>query len=148
MICPRCGYDMETKHRCLRCGYEIKTLVAVDEEEQKRRERETAKVIDPRNTYLTDADGYSVDDDDDVYADPFGSLLGSIFGFDPFADLFGGLFGMGSMGGRRRREAVYMDRVREPGEDDGTPKVVDINSVEVIDNDGKDKNNDGKDDKK
>lgn len=139
MICPQCGYDIGTKHRCLRCGYEITSLVTVDEEETKRREKESAKVIDPGATYLTDEYGYAVDEDDEPFAGPFGSLLEGIFGFDPFADLLGGFFGMGSMGGRpRKRKEVYIDRIHEPGEDDGKPKVVDINSVEEVSDDDED----------
>ena len=137
MICPQCGFDMGTRHRCLRCGYEIKTLVQVDEEEQKRRNKDAAKVIDPNNTYLTDEYGNLVDDDD-VF-DPFGSLLENILGFDPFADLFGGFFGMGSAPRKRKRKEVYMDRIHEPGEDDGKPKIVEVDNVEVVDDKSKTK---------
>ncbi|MCH5351023.1 MAG: hypothetical protein J1F39_03535 [Clostridiales bacterium] len=138
MICPQCGYDMGTRHRCLRCGFEITSLVTVDEEERKRRERDNAKVIDPSATYLTDEYGYAVDEDEEAYAGPFGSLLEDLFGFDPFAGLLGGFFGMGSMGGRPKRKEVFIDRIHDPGEDDGKPKIVDINNVEVVDDDDDD----------
>lgn len=139
MICPQCGYDMGTKHRCLRCGYEIKTLVTVDEEEQKRREKEAAKVIDPSNTYLTDEYGNSVDEEFDPF-DPFDTLFGSLFGYDPFADLLGGLFGLNVGTPKRRKKEVYMDRIHDPNEDDGSPKIVEVNNVEVLDNEPKKKN--------
>ena len=138
MICPQCGYDMGTKRKCMRCGYNVTSLATIDDKEKKRREKEAAKVIDPGATFLTDEYGYAVDEDDEPFAGPFGSLLENIFGFDPFADLLGGFFGMGSMGmgGRpRRREEVFIDRIHEPGEDDGKPKIVDINSVEEVSDD-------------
>ncbi len=130
MICPQCGFDMGTKHRCLRCGFEVKTLVAVDEEEQKRRESEAAKVIDPSNTYLTDEYGNSVDEEDSF--SPFGSIFGDLFGFDPFADIFGSFFDVG-VGVPHKHREVYMDREHDPDEDDGSPKIVEVNKVEILD---------------
>ena len=36
MECPRCGYDMQNKSKCLRCGYEVKTLATVDVADEKK----------------------------------------------------------------------------------------------------------------
>lgn len=117
---------MGTKHTCLRCGYEVKELVAVDEEEQKKREREEVKVIDPENTYITDEFGNSTDDE--YMDDPFGSLFGDLFGFDPIGDLLGGLFGFPT------HQTTRVHRVQEKKEED--PNVVEVKKVEIYDEDG------------
>lgn len=135
MICPQCGYDIGTKHRCLRCGYEVKTLVAVDEEEQKRREKEeNTHVIDPENTYLTDEYGNIVgEEEDDFFADPISSIFGDLFGFDPIGDLLGGLFGVPV--GRRSRANRYREEVQEIVEKK-PKKIVEVNKVEFLDENG------------
>lgn len=138
MICPQCGYDMGTAHRCLRCGYEVKTLVAVDEEEQRKREEDEIKVIDPENTYLTDEYGYAVDEDEDVkYSDPFDMLFGSLFG-DPFSDLLGGLFGFDVSSRTEPRTAA---RQQEKSKKDD---VVEVKKVEFLDENGNPIKQDGK----
>lgn len=120
---------MGTKHTCLRCGYEVKELVAVDEQEQKRRERETVKVIDPENTYLTDEFGNSTDEDA-YMSDPFGSIFGDLFGFDPIGDLLGGLFGFST------RPTSRVQTIMEEPEEEKAPNVVEVKKVEIFDEDG------------
>ncbi len=138
MICPQCGYDTGTAHRCLRCGYEVKTLVAVDEEEQRKREEDEIKVIDPENTYLTDEYGYAVDEDEDAkYSDPFDMLFGSLFG-DPFSDLLGGLFGFDVSPRTEPRTAAGQQEKSK--KDD----VVEVKKVEFLDENGNPIKQDGK----
>ncbi len=132
MVCPQCGYDMGTQHKCMRCGYEVKTLVSVSEEEQKKRQEEETIVIDPNSTILTDEYGNAVDEDDDdmYYVDPISAIFDGLFG-DPFADLFGGLFGMDTQPHRSSHRVVK----EQPKEKD--PNVVEVKKVEFLDEDGK-----------
>lgn len=132
MICPNCGYDIGNKSKCLRCGYEIKTLALQDKNDKQKEENDT-KVIDPGDTFITQ----SLDDGSDPFfdVDPFSSLFGDLFG-DPISDLLGGLFGidLNPFGGSRRR--VY---VREPEEPPKKKKkqgpVVEVDEVEIIEED-------------
>lgn len=145
MICPKCGYDIGNKSKCVRCGYEIKTLAVVDEnnsnDEPKKEEKTETKVIDPCNVYLTHPYGYE-DDYDTGFGpggDPFASLFDDLFG-DPISDLLGGLFGINvnPFGGSSRR--TYVRESEEP------PKkkkkqgpIVEVNDVEIIEDEPKNK---------
>ena len=94
MECPRCGYDMQNKSKCLRCGYEVKTLATVDVADEKKskgtsdEEKIETKIIDPCNVYLTHP--YGVDEEFDVSfgGGGFGSIFDMLFG-DPISDLLG-----------------------------------------------------------
>lgn len=136
MICPQCGFDIGTKHKCLRCGYEVKTLVTVDEEAQKKREKEeNTRVIDPENTFLTDEYGNIVDDDD-YYSDPISSLFDDLFGFDPIGDLLGGLFGVNIGGSRRSHTQSIFDERQERIDDKKDETIVEVKKVDIYDENG------------
>lgn len=145
MICPQCGYDIGSKHKCMRCGYEVKTLVAVDEtdahKENKRDEPET-KVIDPDRVFISSGDEYG----DDFFDDPFGSVFGSLFGFDPIGDLLGGLFGLDVRSSRREPEPKYIpsEEELEQGPHAEIDKVVEVKKVEYLDENGEPIKKDGK----
>lgn len=131
MVCPQCGYDMGSAHRCIRCGYEVKTLAVRDEEnsddEKKNEEEEPSTVvIDPSNVYLSSEDDYY--DEFDPF-DPFGSLFGGMF--DPIGDILGGLFGV-DMRAVRREEQAQEPKKRDKKEH----KVVEVRNVEILDENG------------
>lgn len=127
MICPQCGYDIGNKNKCLRCGYEVKNLV-VSDGKQKDDKPET-KVIDPDNVYISSGT--------QEYYDPFDLLFGNIF--DPIGDLLGGLFGLDVDRQRSRTfDFDFGDGESEAREKKkkGNGKVVEVNKVEIIDDDG------------
>ncbi len=132
MICPQCGYEMGSSHKCLRCGYEVKTLVTVDEKEQtkenkSKEEEPVTKVIDPDKVYISNAD----DGFDDGFDDPFSMLFGDIF--DPIGSLLGGLFGFDA----HSSHSSY-DRIQEqqPEQKKDKNKVVEVKKVEIYDENG------------
>ncbi len=138
MECPRCGYDMQNKSKCLRCGYEVKTLATVDVADEKKsngksdEEKIETKIIDPCNVYLTHP--YGVDEEFDVSfgGGGFGSIFDMLFG-DPISDLLGGIFGV-DMGGPRQssRRAPHEE---QPKKKRKQGPVVDVSAdeVEVLD---------------
>lgn len=142
MICPKCGYDIGNKSKCVRCGYEIKTLTVVDEkknEDEPKKEGTETKVIDPCNVYLTHPYGYE-DDYDTGFGpggDPFASLFDDLFG-DPISDLLGGLFGINinPFGGASHR--TYVRESEEPQKKKKKQgPIVEVNDVEIIEDEPK-----------
>lgn len=127
MICPQCGYDIGNKNKCLRCGYEIKTLATVDE--TKKKEEPDTKIIDPSNVYISNGDD---DFDGGLFDpfDPFSMLFGNVF--DPIGDLLGGLFGLNvrSTRGSSRTQQEQPQKRKKQG------KVVEVNNVEFLDENG------------
>lgn len=137
MICPQCGHDMGSAHRCLRCGYEVKNLAPVDSsrsnddgnERKNSEEENNTKVIDPSNVYITTSydDGYS-----GGYTDPFSSIFDDIFG-DPLTSLLGGLFGFDIRGESRsphRHDEEPQKKKKKQG------PVVEVKNVEFFDEEG------------
>lgn len=138
MECPRCGYDMQNKSKCLRCGYEVKTLATVDNADEKKsqdnaeEEKIETKVIDPCNVYLTHPYGV---DDDDMYAGfggGFGSIFDMLFG-DPISDLLGGIFGVDMGGSRRSSGRAQQEDPPKKKRKQGPIVDVSADEVEVLD---------------
>ncbi|MDE7463658.1 MAG: hypothetical protein K2M48_01395 [Clostridiales bacterium] len=135
MVCPQCGYDMGNKSKCLRCGYEVKTLVTVDE--TRKKDEDETKVIDPADVFISN--GY--DDFDDSFGDPFdpfSMLFGNVF--DPIGDLLGGLFGLDVRTSRSTRNSRIVEPENEPKRKK-QGKVVEVNNVEFLDENGNPINN-------
>lgn len=138
MECPRCGYDMQNKSKCLRCGYEVKTLATVDyadeknSQEKAHEEKIETKVIDPCNVYLTHP--YGVDDDEmDVgFGGGFGSIFDMLFG-DPISDLLGGIFGVDVGGPRRGSRRAQQEEPPKKKRKQGPVVDVSADEVEVLD---------------
>ncbi len=136
MICPKCGYDIGNKSKCVRCGYEIKTIAVVDENDKRddgKKENIETKIIDPCNVYLTHPYGYD-DDYDTGYGpggDPFASLFDDIFG-DPISDLLGGLFGINLNPFGSARHSRVVEREESPKKKKKQGPIVEVNDVEII----------------
>lgn len=132
MICPQCGYELGTAHKCMRCGYEIKTLVTVDEtrhddsQQNNNTENET-RVIDPRDVYISSGVDY---DDGFGYVDPISAMFDDFFG-DPISDLLGGLFGINL----RPTVSDSEPHKNEKRKSKSMP-VVEVNKVEILDENG------------
>lgn len=148
MICPKCGYDMGKKYRCLRCGFEMTMPAVVDEDEQaeskeqeKKQDEIETKIIDPTNVYLTHPYGYE-DDYGTGFGpggDPFASLFDDLFG-DPIGDLLGGLFGINI---NPRRTTIRREEPPKKRKKQGPIIEVSGNDVEVISPDGTVRNGKG-----
>ncbi|MCM1367782.1 MAG: hypothetical protein NC184_03110 [Roseburia sp.] len=128
MICPQCGYDVGNNHKCKRCGYEIKTLATVDESVKNKSDDAETKVIDPNDVYISRE--YVSDDFGFGFSDPFSSLFDDLFG-DPISSLLGGLFGF-DLGGPRSEP----DAPEPKSKKKGSGKVVEVNKVEILDENG------------
>lgn len=148
MICPKCGYDMGIKYRCLRCGFEMTMPAVVDEDEQagseeqeKKQDEVETKIIDPTNVYLTHPYGYE-DDYGTGFGpggDPFASLFDDLFG-DPIGDLLGGLFGINV---NPRRTTIRREEPPKKRKKQGPIIELSGNDVEVISPDGTVRNGKG-----
>ena len=85
MKCPKCGYDMANKSKCLRCGYTARDIVLIDPEKIEKEEvpKEERREINPDDVRVSRAGGGSI----------FDSIFGSFFGGSMFGGLFESLFG-------------------------------------------------------